>query len=271
MSTETWGQMPKSQNDPKLIEERVAEMIAEHEHDPEAHLGPGESIEVHRTQSIIDHPAYSIVGDKYSEGDPNNNFFRTDFKTLDNWSKGGQGGARSGMRFTQLYSGYSTGNYYFIWLDADPIPPYTHWFNPDTHELLVETVVEIRQHLTHLIRFGMNVEDTYFLGEDGDGPGIAFKIEGGKVWAQYAADQGAITNVELMASVPVGVHKYSVHYKNGAFIRWYIDDTLFYELTVGVPRVYEFTPWAYDVKRGTAVNSCTIDLYSLSMERRLIV
>lgn len=63
---DTWGLIPKSQIDDTLIEERISEMIAEHEADPEAHLGAGESLEAHRTSDIIDHLAGSVPFDKTS-------------------------------------------------------------------------------------------------------------------------------------------------------------------------------------------------------------
>lgn len=61
---DTWGMMPKSQIDPQLIEERIAEMIQAHESDPEAHLGAGESLETHRANDVIDHRAFSVLDDK---------------------------------------------------------------------------------------------------------------------------------------------------------------------------------------------------------------
>jgi hypothetical protein len=64
MSIETWGLMPKSQESAQTIEERVAEMIAEHEADPEAHTGENESLAAHRQNEVLDHPQQSIVADK---------------------------------------------------------------------------------------------------------------------------------------------------------------------------------------------------------------
>jgi hypothetical protein len=76
MSIETWGDMNKSQIDATKIEERISEMIAEHEADPEAHLGEDESLESHRAESIIDHPAGAVLSDKttMTEVDVNTNF-----------------------------------------------------------------------------------------------------------------------------------------------------------------------------------------------------
>jgi len=66
MSVETWGEMPKSQIDNEKPEEMVARLIAVHEADPTAHAGADESIDVHRKNTVIDHPAGSIPADKIS-------------------------------------------------------------------------------------------------------------------------------------------------------------------------------------------------------------
>lgn len=76
MSVETWGEMPKSQIDNEKPEEMVARLIAVHEADPTAHAGDNESIDVHRKNTVIDHPASSIVPDKFSNNQPTmQNFF----------------------------------------------------------------------------------------------------------------------------------------------------------------------------------------------------
>lgn len=82
MADPVWGELNKSQDNSQKIEQRVAEMIATHEADPEAHMGPGESIENHRQNEIIDHPAFSIVADKFS---PNQPLFQTLFESIDGW------------------------------------------------------------------------------------------------------------------------------------------------------------------------------------------
>ena len=64
MSTEVWGVMPKSQDDPESVEDAINRLISDHEADPEAHLGAGESLETHRQDDILDHPPGSILPDK---------------------------------------------------------------------------------------------------------------------------------------------------------------------------------------------------------------
>jgi len=67
MSTETWGQMNKSQTDATLIEERITQMISEHNDDPTAHMADAQSIGQHRINSVIDHPLGSVLADKKTQ------------------------------------------------------------------------------------------------------------------------------------------------------------------------------------------------------------
>ena len=68
MTIEVWGLLPKSQTDPETIEECIDRKIAEHEAEPTAHLGDGESIDVHRKNDVLDHPEGSVVADKFQTG-----------------------------------------------------------------------------------------------------------------------------------------------------------------------------------------------------------
>lgn len=68
MSVETWGQLDKSQDDSEKVEAAISRLIAEHEADPDSHLGVGESLEAHRASEVIDHTAGSVVADKLQAG-----------------------------------------------------------------------------------------------------------------------------------------------------------------------------------------------------------
>lgn len=59
-----WENIPKSQTDPTTISEAIAAGVAVHNDDSEAHLDTSQSLEQHRTNDIIDHPAESTVNDK---------------------------------------------------------------------------------------------------------------------------------------------------------------------------------------------------------------
>jgi len=66
MADPVWGMLPKSQSEATTIDQEIDAKIAAHNADPTAHLGTGQSIDVHRTNSMIDHPAGSIPADKAS-------------------------------------------------------------------------------------------------------------------------------------------------------------------------------------------------------------
>lgn len=86
MSVETWGQMAKSSDDAEKVEEAISRLIAEHESDPSAHLGVGESLEAHRANEVLDHPAGSVVSDKISFNDY---ILQMPFISLDGFQSGG--------------------------------------------------------------------------------------------------------------------------------------------------------------------------------------
>lgn len=68
MATPNWGTLQKSSVDAEVIEDAVGRLIGAHEADPTAHLGAGESLQAHKNDSVIDHPADSVVEDKIPTG-----------------------------------------------------------------------------------------------------------------------------------------------------------------------------------------------------------
>jgi len=65
MVNPVWGQLAKAQNDDQTIDDAIDAAIGVHEADPSAHLGAGESLQTHKSDEVIDHPADSVVDDKY--------------------------------------------------------------------------------------------------------------------------------------------------------------------------------------------------------------
>jgi len=83
---QNWGEMTKAQDDATTIDEAIASAISAHEADPESHMGPDESIENHRKNEIVDHPAGSVLADK---GTMSELAVSTDFGTLAGWTTSG--------------------------------------------------------------------------------------------------------------------------------------------------------------------------------------
>lgn len=63
-----WGMLAKNQEDPETIEEAIERLIDVHNEDETSHIGEGRSLEQHKASEVIDHPALSLVADKYSDG-----------------------------------------------------------------------------------------------------------------------------------------------------------------------------------------------------------
>lgn len=82
-----WGSLQRALNDPTTIDEAIAAGIAAHNNAAESHLGDEQSLESHRENPIVDHPAESVVNDKIQAGarrwvaivDPNS---ESDFDTI---------------------------------------------------------------------------------------------------------------------------------------------------------------------------------------------
>lgn len=81
-----WGSLQKSQDDSETIEEAIVRIIGDHDDDPEAHNGEGQSLEAHRTEDVLNHPPGSIVPDKISFSDLS---FDTTFEDLSGFDSAG--------------------------------------------------------------------------------------------------------------------------------------------------------------------------------------
>lgn len=77
---ENWGLMTKAQDDSTTIDQAIAAAILAHETDPESHMGVDESIENHRINETVDHPAGSVLADKWTMSQFD---FTTTFDNLD--------------------------------------------------------------------------------------------------------------------------------------------------------------------------------------------
>jgi len=104
-----WGELPKAQDNSQTINEAIAEAILAHEADPEAHLGDGESLEVHRTNDMIDHPAGSVAVDKFA----NARVITCAFESLDAWGtfSSGTGTFESQLGSANLRTGATSGGF----------------------------------------------------------------------------------------------------------------------------------------------------------------
>lgn len=94
MSAETWGMLPKSQEDNETIEEAIDRVVGEHNANEEAHQAAGGSLNLHKSDSVIDHPAGSVVEDKVANSQIivdklsfDRFILHSHFESLDCWDK----------------------------------------------------------------------------------------------------------------------------------------------------------------------------------------
>jgi hypothetical protein len=86
MAEPLWGQLEKAQDDDETIEEAIARLIGVHEASAESHLGEGESLEAHKADDVLDHPAGSVLADKQTFTEI---VAETDFESLTGWLQAG--------------------------------------------------------------------------------------------------------------------------------------------------------------------------------------
>lgn len=240
MSTETWGLMPKSQEDNETIEEAIDRIVAEHNSDPDAHLGTNEAVAVHREADVIDHLAGSVKGDKLA-------FARkvdSSFESLDGFTQSGT--IFPGIASLHIRAGNVIGNssYVYGYVDAWPPLSFDHSWLFETNAFLTPT-----SGAEAYIGIGSLNADT------GGQTGIGFKIVGTTLYAYHIVgidDSPAETAVSLGAFDPTIFHNYRVIYDDVlAEIRFYLDGSLVHTFDSDLPSVNDYSICLFYIKSTT--------------------
>lgn len=87
MTLPLWGELEKAQDDSETIEEAIAAAITAHNDASNAHIGAGKSLDSHKTEEVIDHPAGSLLADKATMTEL---AVHTIFESIDGWSTVGE-------------------------------------------------------------------------------------------------------------------------------------------------------------------------------------
>jgi len=252
MSTETWGLMPKSQEDSQKIEERVAEMIAEHEADPDAHTGVGESLAAHRENEVLDHLAGSVKSDKM----PFARKVDSSFESLDGFTQSGTIFQTIASLHIRAANVVNDSSYVYGYVDAWPPLSFDHSWLFETNCLLTPT-----SGAKAYIGIGSLNADT------GGQTGIGFKIVGTTLYAYHIVgidDTPTETAVSLGSFDPTILHNYRVIYDHGlAEIRFYLDGDLVHTFNSGLPSVDDYSLCTFYVESTTTAyhNLKVVDLH----------
>ena len=112
---ETWGTLPKAQDDSTTIDAEISAAIAAHNADPDAHTATGQALDLHRVNEVLDHPAGSVLADKSTSSEVVLNIV---FQVLDGIEASANVSVALGLGVTvDVTAGTYTANYFYI-----PIP-----------------------------------------------------------------------------------------------------------------------------------------------------
>ncbi len=240
MADPVWGLLPKAQDDAETIEEAIARLITAHEADANAHTGQGESLETHKTQDIIDHPARSVYDDKFAF---DRNVVDIIFDSLSPFSitPGVELNGINGLYFNspdastsrQLYGGQS-----------DMTTSAVFYYQLAPRMLTSFMVTQITSQLGYLI-----------VGERDEGRGFGFKILDNKLYGIYYKADFSEDTLELLTLVVGTVYKVEAVVTYPARIDFYVNNVLIASMTTAsLVTTMDFvlnTPWI-DWKATTA-------------------
>jgi hypothetical protein len=266
MATETWGLMTKSQEDSTTIEQRIAEMIAEHEADPEAHTGENESLAAHRANEVIDHPAASIVGDKYSESQIGNDWYHNDFKSIDQFVVAGTATLSGSMFGQQVYLNNPTTEWKTLALYDDG----GTYFDPGTYSIEMDWIASFVGGANKQMWMGMGVARNGFDPDDEYPRGMAFKRVDSQWSVVWTDSEGNQSSQNFSFTPGSGPHKFSIRYSYDNYIRFYIDDTLIHEVTNSDLYFIAGIIWGLSYDADSHTGTASILLYNLVMQRILL-
>ena len=230
MTLPLWGSLEKAQDDAQTIEQAIDAAIIEHENDPTAHLGAGESLQSHKSEEIIDHPAQSLVPDKFSSS-----WFKffSDFSSLDGFSAYGYNGSFFPGAYVQVVDTEAAISYIkssMTILSGRGILTSDFVFN-FTGRFLTDNAT---------IDFSIG----FFNGDAGSGiyntgNGVYFKFTGGELYAEAKSSSQTLTSSALTVSID-SVHQYRIEYSSfDSEIYFYIDGVLV--ATLAIPTSFPAT------------------------------
>jgi len=216
--TVVYGNLPKSQTDNETIEEMIDRKISEHEASPTAHMGTGESIDVHRKTEIVDHLAGSVLNDKFTMREFT---YQTDFKDLINYETSGY--VSVDLFSLRLETDYGDNNISKAYLQFYRPSPYL-----DTRkDLLIQFVSQVAQSNTNgKIYLGLNTVNSITGNEF-----IGFERINGVTKAIVKTDTSTLSSTAISVNMS-DPHLYRVQYIQGDLkYYFYIDGQLVAEIS----------------------------------------
>ena len=222
MADPNWGLLEKSQVDNETIEQAIDRLITVHEDDANAHIGAGKSLNTHKTQTTVDHPADSIIEDKIPDSGVNVHHAKWDkfvldfpFTTLDGWTEnhGGTGAVTIYIGSTKLETGANNGSRGQIYAEA-------------ASEGWAVRYDKNPRFIASAMIFGAADRTAFFVAGGNDFGAFGFKQVDDELFAYHKKD--AIVSTTKIADIPGAWTQYRMKaiYTSGSKIEFYLDDVL---------------------------------------------
>lgn len=224
MSIQTWGMLPKSQDDNETIEEAINRLIQVHDDDETSHLGTGQSLQSHKASEIIDHLASSIVNDKLLERtieidklqDFGWNRRSIPLITTDGWSITGSVSANVGDFVLQTGSGSGT----LTVATAETMFAHS-WLKDIISYFTFKLLSNTNQTVYVCIGSGSPT--------DVENQGVGFKISNGTLYAYHSYTDGE-NKTEVLTEIAgiaiTNLNRYQIKFFYGVKIEFYVNDVL---------------------------------------------
>lgn len=233
MTTIIWNNLAKSQDNPETIEQAIDRKIAAHNNSTISHNEPGQSLDLHRKDTIVDHPAGSIKNDKFSRADYEYNIHFSDFTY---WTKSLFSLNQSEMRAYSSLSGTNLNAYLIREL------PISSDLSLDKASFVLSNsmIVELGNSTQNFVTFGIGG------WSDINYPDFGFVFKNGKTFISYYDND--LSNYNLVdlnnnSFTDSDKHHYRIEYiKSENVVNFYIDGQLVHTLT----SANNFQMWASD-------------------------
>ena len=233
-----WGQLPKAQDDATTIDDAISAAIVAHEGDPTAHLGAGESLEVHRANEIIDHLAGSVLRDKLDFS----RFIIDDyFVSIDAWTKTA-GVTLPVVGQMQIISA-STGTAYHFAVTAwgDGQEDWARQFNNPVDDVLLRLST-----MSGILAY-------WGVSDYEDVLGYGWVVRGGSLYAWYYDDDENLHEYQLAGVDCTKFHSYRTSSDSLGNIIWFIDGVQIYSVVNLDSRGFDFV-YGFYIKPVTSHN-----------------
>jgi len=246
MSVETWGEMPKAQDNSQKIDEAISVAISAHNDDPDAHLGAGQALDSHRAAEVIDHLAYSIVSDKLNDSLFQNKLFLTSFSTVD--------------IFAHQESSHTLEINGIIFWTSTVLNNIAYY----ALRSVLEPVSSFLQNPVLVVPFSLSCTNSYLayvgigdLSITYDNSFAGFKFYGGHVYARtYSETTSHETLVDLGAFNQYQTYILRIEVTQGSNVKFYIDESLVATITTDIPDVNETFPLIVYIKTTHSGTAC---------------